>query len=181
MTYTAVNSSPSANTAPILFECIGTGGTLPYVQSANLPILSKTPATVNKFTVYPSTVLCGGGQVALAWQINNPRGKNCVLDATTTKPISSYASNLQSGVSAGIQNIRTKLNSGAITVRNGTSVEAGLSTTTAFTRVDANNNNIGEIPRIQLRDPTKFILSCFNQGVTTTISVEARTACQGEQ
>lgn len=181
VTYTAVNSSPSANTAPILFECIGTGGTLPYVQSANLPILSKTPATVNKFTVYPSTVLCGGGQVALAWQINNPRGKNCVLDATTTKPISSYASNLQSGVSAGIQNIRTKLNSGAITVRNGTSVEAGLSTTTAFTRVDANNNNIGEIPRIQLRDPTKFILSCFNQGVTTTISVEARTACQGEQ
>ena len=181
VTYTAVNSNPSASSFPLRFECVGAPGTNTFVDTRNVPILSKSPANVQKFTVYPSTVLCGGGQVALAWKINNPRGKNCTITANTIKPVSSYPAGLQASVNAGVQAIKSKLDGSNITVRTGAQSQVGLSTTTAFSVVDSENNNTAEIPRIPLRDPTKFILSCYNDGATTTVTVEARTACQGEQ
>lgn len=183
ITYKAT-SSTGASSMSYRFECIGASQA--YVQSGSLPIMSRQPATVNKFTVYPQTVVCGGGKVALAWTVNNPIGKNCTLDATTTKPISQYPSSQQTGIATGISAVKTKLNSSDYVVRGvgaaGTiSTQAGLSTSTAFSTLDVNGNSVGELPRIQIRDNTRFSLSCVHQGVTTTVSIDARTACQGEQ
>jgi hypothetical protein len=184
ITYFATNSNQSLSYAPIQFECIG--GSQVYLQTTNIPILSRQPATVNKFTVYPQTVVCGGGKVALAWTVNNPVGKNCTLDATTTKPLSQYPGSQQSGIATGISAVRAKLNSSDYVIRgvgaNGLAdTRAGNTTSTVFSTLDANGNSVGELPRIQIRDNTRFSLSCVHQGVTTTVAIDARTACQGEQ
>ena len=67
--------------------------------------------------MYPSTVLCGGGQVALAWKINNPRGKNCTITTDTIKPVSAYPAALQSSVTSGIQAIKSKLDGSNIVIK----------------------------------------------------------------
>ena len=183
ITYKAT-SSTGASSMSYRFECIGASQA--YVQAGSLPILSRQPATVNKFTVYPQTVVCGGGKVALAWTVNNPVGKNCTLDATTTKPLSQYPGSQQSGIATGISSVRAKLNSSDYVVRGvgaagTTNTQSGMSTSSAFSTLDVNGNSVGELPRIQIRDNTRFSLSCVHQGVTTTVSIDARTACQGEQ
>lgn len=177
--YTAINSSALANTAPVRLECVGASQT--WSDERPIPINSRTPPTVNSFSVYPPTVVCGGGNVALSYKINNPIGKNCKLVADTARALNKYTSADQTKVTNSIATVKSKLNSGGITVRIGSN-ESGMSTTTAFTRVDANNDTTGEMPRIPIQYPTEFKLLCTNLGVETVVArTQALTACQGEQ
>jgi hypothetical protein len=183
VSYNATNSNQSLNYAPVRLECVS--GAQTFTDEKNVPINSRTPATITKFSVYPPTVVCGGGKVAVSWTVANPIGKNCTLDATTTKPIAQYPSGQQAGIVSGISTAKTRI-LGSNYVRrgasaNGTDVRSGESMRAVFDSVDVNGNSTGELPQIPIKDNTRFRLSCVHQGVTTTLDIDARTACQGEQ
>lgn len=141
----------------------------------NLTIPSRTPPTVDRFSVVPAEVVCGGGKVTLSWDIRNGANKNCKLTATSSRDISNLSPSDKATRISEIADINAYLNTNAYSSKTGAG--NGVSTSTAFNAEDAQGHSKADISNIDIKHSTKFILTC-NPNIST--SRTANVACVSE-
>jgi hypothetical protein len=143
--------------------------------AANLAIPSRTPATITRFSVNPVEVVCGGGKVALVWDVQNSMNKSCKITATTSRDISALSPADRADRIADIATINAYLNTSAYSSKSGAG--NNVSTSTAFNAQDGTGHSKADLSGINIKHSTKFILSC-NPNVTS--SQIARVVCVSE-
>ena len=141
----------------------------------NLTIPSRTPPTVDRFSVVPAEVVCGGGKVTLSWDIRNGANKNCKLTATSSRDISNLSPSDKAARISEIADINAYLNTNGYSSKTGAG--NGVSTSTAFNAEDAQGHSKADISNIDIKHSTKFILTC-NPNIST--SRTANVACVSE-
>ncbi len=143
--------------------------------ATDIIIPSRAPAVINRFSVNPVEVVCGGGKVTLAWDVQYSRNKNCKIIATSSRDISTLSSSDRNQRNADIATINAYLNTSAYSSKSGAG--NNVSTSTAFNTHSGSFASKADLSNINIKHSTKFTLTC-NPNVS--VSQIARVVCVSE-
>ncbi len=172
---TIMAASSTLQKVDVTVKCKNGASAEASLVASDIAIPSRVPATISRFSVNPIEVVCGGGKVVLAWDIQNSMNKNCKITATTSRDISGLSSSERSERNADIASINAYLNTSAYSSKSGAG--NNVSTSTAFNSQDGSGRSKADLSNINIKHSTKFTLTC-NPNVSA--SQIARVVCVSE-
>lgn len=172
---TIMAASSTLQKVDVTVKCKNGASAEASLVAANIIIPSRTPATITRFSVNPIEVVCGGGKVALVWDVQNSMNKSCKITATTSRDISALSPADRAARIADIANINAYLNTSAYSSKSGAG--NSVSTSTAFNAQDGSGNSKADLSGINIKHSTKFTLTC-NPNISA--SQTARVVCVSE-
>ncbi len=172
---TILAASSTLKKVDVTIKCKNGATAEASLVAVDIIIPSRAPATINRFSVNPIEVVCGGGKVTLSWDIQNSMNKSCKITATTSRDISALSSSDRAERVADIASINAYLNTSSYSSKSGAG--NNVSTSTAFNTQDRSGSSKADLSNISIKHSTKFTLSC-NQNVSA--SQTARVVCVSE-
>jgi CRISPR/Cas system CMR-associated protein Cmr5 small subunit len=172
-----VNSAltpPTATSWQVKLICKAGTDTDEKVATVVNPLMA--PARFIRFSTNPNSLVCGGGNVSLSWDVQYAKSKNCVITATTTTDLLSTDS-LYAQKKASIDAANLYLTGNHASFTDGLSVTNNLTQSDALESQDSQLHSVGEFTRIPVKYGTRFIMTC-NSGRQ---KADVEVACTGQQ